>query len=195
MGELVHTGAAAARPWLRNATKITDEVKHRFLFALTEVGNEGEAAAIAGVSISGIRRHADPDQPCFDPEFAEAWAEAREAFIASLHKAAVKRAVDGWLEPMIGGEMKDQIVAYKPMFSDRLLEILLKRYDPQYRDRVSIDHTKVVQHNHRLDMSKLTPAQRQMARALLDATAPKVIDVQAEPVPVAVPQAPDAPDE
>lgn len=162
---------------MAHGAKITDDTKQRFLFALCEVGNESEAAAIAGCSASGIRRHADPDAPCFDPEFAEAWANARETFIASLHRAAVKRAVEGWEEPIIGGEFRDEVVAHKPMFSDRLLEVLLKRYDPQFRDKVTIESNKTVTHNHRLDLSKMTPEQRRLTRALLDASAPKVIDI------------------
>lgn len=171
------TGAAAARPWLARGATITDETKQRFLFALAELGNEADAAAVAGCSASGIRRHADPEQACFDPEFAEAWANAREEFVASLHRAAVKRATEGWEEPIIGGEFRDEVVAHKPMYSDRLLEVLLKRYDPQYRDRVSIDHTKTVTHQHRLDLSALSPAQRKLARQLLDAQEAKVIDI------------------
>jgi len=177
------TGAGAARPWLAHGAKITDDTKQRFLFALSEVGNESEAALIAGCSASGIRRHADPEAPCFDPEFAEAWANARESFIASLHRAAVKRATDGWLEPIIGGEFRDQIVAHKPMFSDRLLEVLLKRYDHNYRERVDINHNKNVVHTHKLDLSTLNPETRKLARAILEAQDAKIIDVVAEPVP------------
>lgn len=178
------TGAGAARPWLARGTKITDEVKANFLFALEELGNEADAAAVAGCSTSGIRRHADPEANCYDPEFAEAWANARDSFVASLYKAAISRATEGWLEPIIGGEFRDRVVANKPVFSDRLLEVLLKRYDHNFRDRVDINHNKNVSVTHKLDLSTLTPEVRQLARQMIEAQEAKVIDITPDKDPI-----------
>ena len=179
------TGPQAARPWQRGVKKIDENTLAAFLFALEETGDVQSAADAVGCSPSGIRRYADPAQSCYDPEFAEAWAEAKARFVASLKSATLKRATVGWEEPIIGGLNRDEIVAYKPVFSDRLAELFLKRYDPKFRDKLTIESTKTVNVIHAMDLSKLSQESRQMVRALLDAQKPVVIDVEAVDVPAA----------
>jgi len=179
-------GPQAARPWVKPGRKITDDTKATFLFGIEETGNQQKAADMAGCSVGAIRRHTNPDAPCFDPEFAEAWAEAYERFVDGLRSHAVKRATEGWREPILGGLARDQIVAYKPVYSDRLLELLLKRHDQNYRDKVTVEQNKTVRNIHSLDLSGLSTDERTLVRQLLESKAKekeqKVIDVESTPV-------------
>jgi hypothetical protein len=181
--KLITTGPRAARPWQKPARKIDDGVLTAFLFALEETGDVQMAADAAGASSGGIRRYADPSQPCYDPEFAEAWAESKARFIGHLKSETLRRATVGWEEPIIGGINRDQIVAKKKIYSDRLAELYLKRHDPKFRDKLTIESTKTINHLHGFDMKSLGTEERQMVRALLDAQKPKVIDITAEEVP------------
>ena len=178
-------GAVAGKPWLARGRKITDNIKAAFLFAVAELGSDQAAADAVGCSVSGLKRHTDANLSCFDPEFTEAWGEAKERFNATLLNAAFSRAVNGWQEPIIGGEFRDEVVAHKPMFSDRLLELLLKRFDPNYRERLQIESNKTVTHIQRLDVSSMPPEARLLVRQLLDAQEPKVIDIT--PTAVTIP--------
>jgi hypothetical protein len=67
-----------------------------------------------------------------DEEFARAWADAYESGTDALRDEARRRAVEGVSEPLVSA---GKIVGHKVVYSDRLLELELKRRDPAYRER------------------------------------------------------------
>lgn len=68
-----------------------------------------------------------------DPKFAEDWDRAREIGAAALESEAIRRAVEGWLEPIYHD---GEIVGYVRKYSDRLIEFLLRGAMPEkYRER------------------------------------------------------------
>lgn len=69
------------------------------------------------------------------PELAKLHDEALERFRETLELEAVRRARIGWKEPVFGGKDKDRIVGHVRKFDSRLLELLLKRHFPEYREK------------------------------------------------------------
>jgi hypothetical protein len=69
------------------------------------------------------------------PEFADMFEVAKASFAEALHSEAVRRAVKGWDEPIIGGRNRDQVVAHVKRYDSRLMEMLLKRHDPLFKDQ------------------------------------------------------------
>lgn len=67
-----------------------------------------------------------------DEAFAEAWAEAYESGTDVLRDELRRRAVEGVEEPLVSA---GKIVGTKLVYSDRLLELELKRRDPACRER------------------------------------------------------------
>ena len=71
-----------------------------------------------------------------DPDFSQAYHSALACFRESLEAEAYRRGAPGWQEPVFqGGEQVGAITRY----SDRLLELLLKRHMPEFRERVSVE--------------------------------------------------------
>jgi hypothetical protein len=102
-----------------------------FLAAYAKLFNISRAAELAGV---GRRCHYDWLRD--DPEYAERFEDARQAFIDELEEEAYRRAVEGWDEPVFYEGVK---VGAKRKYSDNLLMFRLKAELPQkYRDRHEI---------------------------------------------------------
>lgn len=64
--------------------------------------------------------------------FDQALQDYRESLEAEVHR----RAVDGWDEPVY---QKGEMVGLIRRHSDRMLELLIKKNIPEYRDKVSVD--------------------------------------------------------
>jgi hypothetical protein len=89
-----------------------------------------------------------------DPAFDAEWELAVERAVDRLRTEAWRRGVDGVEEPVVyqgglcyeidreTGERR-QIVIRR--FSDNLLQSLLKRYDPQFRERIGVDQTASIE--------------------------------------------------
>lgn len=60
------------------------------------------------------------------PAFGEAWDQALAFVAPALERAAMQRAVDGWLEPIV---YKGEVVAHRRRYSDAMLRLLLQRED------------------------------------------------------------------
>lgn len=87
----------------------------------------GEAV---GVSASTVDYHIKND-----PEFAQAFEDARQCWIDEhLVTALLQRAVTGVEKPLLGGRFKDEVVAYERVYSDSLLALELRARRPEYRD-------------------------------------------------------------
>lgn len=92
-----------------------------------------KSAKAAGVSYTGLlakRRH--------DPALQEGMDEAMQAYRESLESEAHRRAVDGVEKPVFykGSRCDDGDVKE---YSDRLLELMLKRHIPEFREKLQVD--------------------------------------------------------
>lgn len=72
-----------------------------------------------------------------DKDFDQKCEAAMAVFRESLEEAAIDRAKEGWDEPVY---QQGMMVGTKRKFSDRMLELLLKRHIPEFRDRATLDH-------------------------------------------------------
>lgn len=101
-----------------------------FLKYVSKTGNPVQSAKLAKCrwgSIQSLVR--------LVPEFADMFEVAKASFAEALHSEAVRRAVKGWDEPVIGGRNRDQVVAHVKRYDSRLMELLLKRHDPLFKDQ------------------------------------------------------------
>lgn len=71
-----------------------------------------------------------------DPEFEDRLRDARAQFGERLEQEAVRRGALGYEEPVF---YKGRQVATVTKRSDRLLELLLKKHVPEFRDKVTAD--------------------------------------------------------
>jgi len=74
------------------------------------------------------------------PEFGAAVEEAQEAYADRLEEKALRVGDPdrGWLEPVYH---KGDVVGQVRRFSERMMELTLKKHRPEYRDKLSIDAT------------------------------------------------------
>lgn len=111
--------------------EFTDERKQRFIELLMSYGVKHKCAKAVGICPYTFNLHMKKD-----PEFAEAVNLALEVFRDTLEEVIIDRAVHGWVEPLTSGGM---VVGYVKKFDNRLLELLLKRHIPEFRDKQQID--------------------------------------------------------
>ena len=117
--------------------KFDDTQKQKFLKKFAETGRLFEAARAADVTPNTIRNHLG-----YDPDFAESYENAKLRYREDVvHKTVHKVAIEGVLEPIIGGRFKDEVVAHKRVYATNILAMEMKRVDPSYRDRTEIDVT------------------------------------------------------
>lgn len=140
----------------------TDDNRALYLAALEASGQYMTAADAVGCDRRTALRLREADE-----EFAELCEVALERFRGRLVQETYRRAVEGIDKAVIGGQFKDEIILYEKQYSDRLLELLLKRHIVEFRDqsKVTTDGTVTVQHG--IDLSKLTREERDMVRKLL----------------------------
>lgn len=114
--------------------KFDDKAKQRFLEHFSKTSRMMDSAKSAGVTLNTVRSHIEND-----PEFAEMFEEAREAYRDRCHQHADMLMFEGVQKPVIGGQYKDEIIAYVTEYSVALLQMELKRVDPSYKERTEID--------------------------------------------------------
>ena len=114
--------------------KLTDEQKDVFLTEYAQTARIAASAFAAGVCVQAIHNHAKND-----PEFMEAWVNAKQVYADTIRRHAHYVAVEGTDEPLIGGQFKDQIVAYKRTYATNILAMEMRRTDPEYKDRAEVD--------------------------------------------------------
>lgn len=111
--------------------KFTAESRQRFLAAFSLTGALQEAARAAGVSPMTVRSHLKND-----PAFKDAYDEAYEDFKEALQNEALRRAIMGWDEPVY---QKGEQVGTIRKYDTRLLELLLKRHIPEFKEKHQVD--------------------------------------------------------
>ena len=126
---------------------------------------------IAAADAIGISRQAALQARAADPALEEAVQSALDQYRRVLHDEAHRRAVLGWDEPVFGGQFKDMVVGYVRKYDPRLLELMLKRHDPEFRvdkDRsVTVTGAVAHLHKHTLDMGALSPTDMDLVAKLL----------------------------
>lgn len=112
----------------------TEELKQVFLDHYRENGLVYLSAELTGVASTTVN-----DAVRADPIFAEAFREAKQANTDMLVAEAKRRAYQGVDEPIVGGKDRDEIVTYKRVYSDRLLELLLRANREEFRNKDKVD--------------------------------------------------------
>lgn len=102
----------------------------RFLDELRKGCVVAEAAALAG-----IRRRTCYDERKKNAEFAEAWDDAYAEGTEKLEALAQERAFKGTLRPVY---QQARRVGTVREYSDQLAIVLLKRRNPEFKDRTEI---------------------------------------------------------
>ena len=127
MGRRRRRGKRTDMGWDNPRTPIPRERLESYLDHLSKTGRHLASAAHAGIVYRRLTelRKADPE---FDSEVTQAMRRYGEL----LEKAAHDRGVDGWEEPVFHKGTKCGTVK---RWSDRLLELSLKRHCPEYREK------------------------------------------------------------
>jgi len=119
-------------------TTASPEKKRKFLAALADTCNVTKSAGLIGTSRETVYEWRKKDQ-----EFAAAWEEARALGAEALEDEAIRRAFEGFDEPLSHkGYLTGDVVKRT---SDTLLIFLLKGAKPEkYKDRVANEHSGAV---------------------------------------------------
>jgi len=112
--------------------KFDDPQKQIYLNALATHGMKGRSAEAAGVSAQLVRDHLEND-----PEFQEGYASALETYRDRVVEHATNLALDG-IE-VIKYNKDGDIVERRMDYPIRLIELELKRVDPAFREKQTID--------------------------------------------------------
>lgn len=123
---------------LARRVKFDDVQKQIFLQHYTETGLMMHSAELAETTDWTVRRHME-----IDPDFAEAVDQARQSYRDHIKTKVYELAVEGVQEPIIGGEFKDEIVAYKTVYFPNLLAMEAKRVEPAYRENAGAVQVQV----------------------------------------------------
>lgn len=110
--------------------EFTLERKERYIELLRQTGRFYTSAEGVGIDERTAVEHRKQD-----PEFKALCEQAKQYWIDEvLVKEAVRRAVEGVEEPIIGGKFKDEIVTTVRRYSDQLLSLQLRANRMEYRD-------------------------------------------------------------
>ncbi len=120
--------------------KLTPEKKDKFYALIRETGNVSKAAMaidIARVSVYWHKRH--------DPEFSDAWDDAKETWIDNLEEEGGRRAygADRIIFDKEGNEIQaydaqGEQISLKTRPSDTLLIFYMKANREKYKDKIGI---------------------------------------------------------
>ena len=122
------------RSWVEGGYKLDLPMMEIFCTEFSKHSRISVAAKAVGVHVSTVRNMIKSN-----PLFAAMVDEAKEVYKDRILEAVYERAVNGIDEPIIGGVNRDSIVAYKKIYSDRLLELEAKRVEPSYRDKAGVE--------------------------------------------------------
>lgn len=114
------------------------EAEPKILAHYAEFGRKYAAAAAGGYgSADAITHRLDPENRQYDARFAALWHDAGEHFKESLFNEAHERATEGYISRPVfekGQHVGDQLVK-----SDRMLELMLKRHMPEFRENQTVN--------------------------------------------------------
>lgn len=122
------------RAWIHGGPKFDKDMMQSFCASYSTHNLVTKAAKDAGVSISTVRTYLKTN-----PMFLEMVEDAKAIYRDKIVETVYERAVTGIDEAIIGGMGRDQVVAYKRVYSDRLLELEAKRVEHGYRDKGGVE--------------------------------------------------------
>ena len=108
------------------------DLKSRFLALYGICGQLQRSAKEVGISPATVRNHLK-----VDPDFKAAFKEAYGDFQEAIEREAYRRALMGWEEPVFQQGLQ---VGTIRKFDSRLLELMLKRHNPEYKESFTVDH-------------------------------------------------------
>ena len=104
--------------------KFDDKAAARFLAFYATTGRKAASANAAGITYGCVRYW-----EVNDDNFGELVLDAHQCWLESLEREAFRRGVEGVLEPVVAGK-DPEIVTYVRKYSDKLLELLMRKADP-----------------------------------------------------------------
>jgi len=119
----------------KHRIKFDDVAKKRYLDALRETGRKWFAEQAAGVARSTVDAHLKND-----PEFADAYEDAAQAYVAPRIVQIEKELCEGHLQVTYDGKT-GALTSEKRVFETRLREKFLEKHDPGYRQKAEVEHT------------------------------------------------------
>ena len=180
---------------------VVADAPHLWPVATQEYARTGRytaAAAALGCNTLTLRRLIKENE-----DFANMMAEAHQAYVAKIRAEYMRRAYDGVTRPEW---YKGEVVGTTQEYSDRFLEVELRRVDPEMREllagpkgsgqtTVNVTSNSLIVPAEKLNQAHLTPEQRLAIRMVMRAlagspTEPPPLDVQASE-----PTRPDTPPE
>lgn len=121
--------------------KMDDDQKGTALLTFSQCGQKTTAATAAGVSPSTLTHHLEED-----PDFACSFEEALDFYRDEILAVVSDRALNGVLEPVIGGKNKDEVVAHIRRFETQLTMMHAKRYIPEFSERYQVEVSGSIDH-------------------------------------------------
>jgi hypothetical protein len=112
------------------SSRFTPKRRQHYLDVLQETGEPALARQEVGFTYETIRQHR-----LKNPDFEEAEEEALRIYRAKLAQEVHRRGVEGVQEPIYWNGM---VVGWVTKYSDRLLELHIKRHNPEYRDKFTV---------------------------------------------------------
>lgn len=144
----------------------TENLHDDYLETLEETGLYQAAADSVGANVLECLKYRKTN-----PEFAERCGVALKRYQKIIIQEAHRRAVKGWEEPVVGGRNRDTVVTHVTKYSDRLMEMFLKRNaDAIENGGFAPDTIRVeggLELNLEMAYSKLSVKARKMFRELL----------------------------
>ena len=146
--------------------KFDEELQAIYLEHYAMTGLHLKSAQAAGVSMQCVYDECDRN-----PEFKDKRQEAKQQYRESLAAEVHRRAVEGCNRPVF---YKGRCVGEVNEKSDRLLELIVKKEIPEFRDHTKVDQTVTGEMTNnvkvkQVDLTKLNKEQREALRVLLGA--------------------------
>lgn len=140
-----------------------EEEQKEYLHALERCGQYIRAADACGLNCQEVEKYRKAH-----PEYNELCSLALKVFREVIIEEARRRACDGIDRVVVGGRNRDQILTTEKHFSDRLLELFLKRSnDGSFSDKqeIKVDGVDI---KTQMDLSSLSTRARAKLRELLE---------------------------
>ena len=111
---------------------IKKDIRKKFIDAIREHRSITKACEAVGKGRTTVYRWRNDDS-----EFQEEWDEAVETNVDDLEAGAMKRAIEGWLEPVY---FKGKPVGVVRKFSNALTIFMLKKNRKKMYDDIGLEH-------------------------------------------------------
>jgi hypothetical protein len=145
--------------------------KKKYCDVLAKTADKLLARTKIGVSVATVRNHRKSD-PVFNEMVEDAMEKFRMDLVAAAHKRGVKGLRRGLYykgEPTVDADGKPVVEKH---YSDKMLELLLKRYIPEFNPKEKVEVTEKVDFDiEGIDLSKLNKEERKLFRKLVETAA------------------------